>query len=198
MEATDMTGDERQIKRHETCVKALQFELDLFWKRSIFFWGFIGAAFVAFTSLRATPSLQVAIASFGFVCSVVWSLVNLGSKFWYENWENKLKEAEKAVTGVLYGDEEKKEKRGWLEGKRFSPSKLAIGLSYFVSFLWFCLIGVKLAEIYWRQHGSAHLIESMLPAGLVLVSISYAYCLGKKARHKPAKRCIDGIQGFNK
>ncbi len=41
--------------RYEASVKAYQFELDLFWKRSLFFWGFIGAAFVALTSKEATP-----------------------------------------------------------------------------------------------------------------------------------------------
>jgi hypothetical protein len=35
-------SDCAQRARYEACVKALQFELDLFWKRSLFFWGFIG------------------------------------------------------------------------------------------------------------------------------------------------------------
>ena len=67
--------------RYEASVKAYQFELDLFWKRSLFFWGIIGAAFVALSSKEATPRLQVMIASFGLVCSTVFTLVNRGSKF---------------------------------------------------------------------------------------------------------------------
>jgi hypothetical protein len=77
--------------KYDASVKALQFELEQFWKRSLFFWGFIGAAFIAFATSDSHPSLQAAIASFGFVCSVVWTLANRGSKFWYEDWETKLK-----------------------------------------------------------------------------------------------------------
>src|ERR1700733_7998627 len=101
--------------RYDASVSALEFELEQFWKRSLFFWGFIGAAFVAFSTATAYQPLplQSAIASFGFVCSTIWTLANRGSKYWYENWEDRPKETEKAVTGVLYGDPkpERKEKK---------------------------------------------------------------------------------------
>jgi hypothetical protein len=38
--------------RYDASVKALQFELDLFWKRSLFFWGFIGVAFIALAEAK--------------------------------------------------------------------------------------------------------------------------------------------------
>lgn len=146
---------DRNKYRYDACVKALQFELEQFWKRSLFFWGFIGAAFVAFASSESHPSFQVAIASFGFVCSVVWTLVNRGSKFWYEDWEDKLKEAEIPVTGRLYGSpgSEKKVTDKWYsvegfgkrlwKGKRYSPSKLAVALSDYIAILWFCVLAYK-------------------------------------------------------
>lgn len=140
-------------EKYDACVKALQFELEQFWKRALFFWGFIGAAFVAYATSESHPSLQAAIASFGFVCSVVWTLANRGSKFWYEDWERHLRAAEPGVTGSLYGspgreDVEHNDKRGLLErigrwlwrGKRYSPSKLAIALSDYLTIFWFCIL----------------------------------------------------------
>lgn len=127
--------------RYDASIKALQFELDLFWKRSLFFWGFIAAAFVAYTAKQLSAPLQAAIASFGFVCSSVWTLVNRGSKYWYVNWEEKVIEAELPVTGPLYGNPvPEKESGGWLRGRRLSPSKLVIALSDFVALLWLGLL----------------------------------------------------------
>ena len=59
-------------------------EIDNFWKRSIFFWGFIGAAFVGYSTLYDKSNamfLQFIIACFGLVCSVAWTLMNRGSKY---------------------------------------------------------------------------------------------------------------------
>lgn len=146
--------------KYDACVTALQFELEQFWKRSLFFWGFIGAAFVAFATSDSHPSLQAAIASFGFVCSVVWTLANRGSKFWYEDWERNLMSAEVNVTGSLYGSPGKESakdnvKRGFLEGigrwlwkgRRYSPSKLAIALSDYIVIFWFCILAYKFVSL---------------------------------------------------
>lgn len=69
-----------------------KFEIDLFWRRSLFFWGFIGAALVAYGVMirESDKSLPFAIACFGFVCSIAWTLANRGSKYWQEAWEQKV------------------------------------------------------------------------------------------------------------
>ena len=38
-------------KKFEICYKNRNFEIELFWKRSLFFWGFIASAFVSFVTL---------------------------------------------------------------------------------------------------------------------------------------------------
>ncbi len=141
--------------RYEASFSSLQFELELFWKRTGFFWLIVGATFVA-SSASQSPRIQTAIASFGFVCSMVWTLGNRGSKYWYQNWENKLKDAEKGVTGTLYGDPESEVPvrwrwslgglgEWWFQAKRFSPSKLSIALSDYVLALWLCLLISRVA-----------------------------------------------------
>ena len=66
-----------------------KFEIDLFWKRSLFFLGFISAAFIGFGALykKDAPELALLLACFGLVCSVAWTLANRGSKYWQENWQ---------------------------------------------------------------------------------------------------------------
>jgi len=134
----------RAKARYDAIVKALEFELTLFWQRSLFFWGFIGSGFIAFAAAKdAHVIIQSVIASFGFVCSMAWTLANRGSKFWYENWEERRRFAEVPVTGELYGsDPQVKRPVGLcvLRGARFSPSRIVIALSDFVTVLWFTLV----------------------------------------------------------
>lgn len=147
-------------KKYEASVKALYFELEQFWKRSLFFWGFIGAAFVAFAASNSHPSIQAALASFGFVCSVIWTLANRGSKFWFEEWERHLKVAQMDTTGPLYGtpaqDNAKDDlKRPFFErigrsvwkGRRYSTSKLAIALSDYIAIFWFCILAYEFVSL---------------------------------------------------
>jgi hypothetical protein len=158
----------KEDNKYEACVKALNFELEQFWKRSLFFWGFIGAAFVALAAAKTHPFLQAAIASFGFFGSFAWTLVNRGSKFWYEDWEEKLIDAEDVVTGSLYGSPGKEKPadwkkgrllervgRNWLKGKRYSPSRLTIALSDYITVFWFGILGYKFASMMGIAYGVA-------------------------------------------
>ena len=57
------------IKAYETAVETRQFEIELFWKRSLFFWGFIASSFVAYATLMPKSlSLSIVIACFGVIC----------------------------------------------------------------------------------------------------------------------------------
>jgi hypothetical protein len=199
--------DNAQRARYEAAVKALQFELDLFWKRSLFFWGFIGAAFIALAAAKDQPRLQAAIASFGFICSRIWTLANRGGKYWYENWEQKLVRAESSVTGHLYGNPEIE---GWpvsdnlprlerlrqraFKSRRYSPSRLAIALSYYVFFLWFCLLASK---FYLIASGlqSWYSLKSRDGITLILVVLSFAFgallpwlCYSEDTKDKPTTK----------
>jgi hypothetical protein len=61
----------RNEKIHDFAAQTLESEVERFWKRSLFFWGFIGAAFIAYGALseKADKDLVLAISCFGFVCS---------------------------------------------------------------------------------------------------------------------------------
>ena len=183
-----MTSDNVEQARYDATVKALEFELDQFWKRSIFFWGFIAVAFGAFAATADNHTeLRSPIASFGFVCSVIWTLANRGSKFWYENWEEKRKDAEEPITRSLYGvnPQEKcpkgKEKRRrfswWLRARRFSPSKLTIALSDYTAILWLCLLFSTVPAI---QDSRLAKCPNLIPVAFIVFSVVYVafvlYC----------------------
>ena len=162
------------IKAYETAVETRQFEIELFWKRSLFFWGFIASSFVAYATLMPKSlSLSIVIACFGFICSFAWSLNNRGSKFWQETWELKVHRIEPMVTGAMFfrhepeAEPKKNDKKNfrpwirefsmskdperkdlWLQRRMFSVSKLAIALSDYTVALWFALILVSLVSLY--------------------------------------------------
>ena len=142
--------DERQKRRLDIAVQVRNFEIELFWKRSVFFWGFISAAFVGYAALRiANPELGLMIACFGMVCSGAWTLLNRGSKYWQESWETKVNEAEIDIGGKLFTRQELTQNKGrWLRGRKYSVSKLAIALSDYVFLLWFSLVIVEVVRSY--------------------------------------------------
>jgi hypothetical protein len=119
-----------------------QFEIDLFWKRSLFFWGFIAAAFVAIGTLKdAFPVLSLLVSGFGMVCSLTWTLVNRGSKYWQEQWESKIEKFEGQVTGPLFTTREPSQQKGWwLSGRQYSVSKITIAVSDYVTLVWVCIL----------------------------------------------------------
>jgi hypothetical protein len=131
----------REQKRFEVALQTRQFEIELFWKRALFFWGFIAAAFVAVAALKdERPILSLIIAGFGVVCSFAWALVNRGSKYWQEQWESKIGKVEDFVTGPLFDvSEPAQEKGSWLRGRQYSVSKVAIAVSDYVLFVWVCI-----------------------------------------------------------
>jgi hypothetical protein len=133
-------SDDPNTKRFEVALQTRNFEIDLFWKRSLFFWGFISAAFVGYAALRQSE-LRIVFACFGLVCSCAWSLVNRGSKYWQECWETKLARFEFPVTGSLFAMWEAPQDKGcWLSGRKYSVSKLAIALSDYVFLMWLAVV----------------------------------------------------------
>ncbi|WLD94624.1 hypothetical protein [Alkalihalobacillus sp. AL-G] len=127
-----------ETKRFEVSLQTRNFEIELFWKRSLFFWGFIASAFIGFANLfDKNFYLSIIIANFGFICSLCWTLVNRGSKFWQENWESKVADKELSKYSKLFTEiEPVQNKFPLLQARKYSVSKLAIGLSDYVVILW--------------------------------------------------------------
>jgi len=122
-----------------------RFEIEHFWQRSLFFWGPLILAFGGYaTVFDKAPKGALAIACFGTVCSVIWTLQNRGNKYWQEAWESKVQLMERDVLGTnLFSNKEPPQPSAWLSSRRYSPSRLAIILSDFTLATFVGLIGVS-------------------------------------------------------
>jgi len=135
--ATDC--QKKEILKYAADVR--RFEIERFWHRSLFFWGFISVAFVAYSQLAKNGGdLPFYIACFGSVCSVAWTLQNRGGKYWQEAWEQKVESVEDAVLGApLFRNREPLQRKGFWGAQTFSVSKLAIAMSDFTVLVWVVL-----------------------------------------------------------
>jgi hypothetical protein len=134
--------DGRKNRAHAYAAETLHNEVERFWKRSLFFWGFIAAAFVGYGVLieKKDPDLPLAISCFGLICSFAWTLANRGSKYWQFHWEEKLKSVELGSLGRrLFAEDIENSDNSLWGGKRYSVTRLSIALSDFTVLIWLAL-----------------------------------------------------------
>mgnify|MGYP006277934093 CR=1 FL=1 len=176
-----MAEENTNKNKYDVALATRNFEIELFWKRSLFFWGFIASAIVGYATLiKDNESLAVVVACFGFVCSVAWSLANRGSKYWQENWESIVAQLEDDVTGKLFKSRAVQQKKGvWLTSRKFSVSKVTIALSDFTVLMWLSLIMYHLVkEIVIAEYP----ISNCLVVLVVVLSILFAIIMAIAGR----------------
>jgi hypothetical protein len=86
-----------------------QFEINLYWKRALYFWGFEAAFMLAFGTVLEKGN-QVSgqfyylflLALFAFCFTLLWRLALKGAKRWQENWEAHIDMLEECFSGNLY------------------------------------------------------------------------------------------------
>ena len=86
--------DEQDV--YKLALDTRNFEIGLFWQRTNYFLALNTALAVGFFNLqgRMYPLL---LAFLGFVVSILWYQVALGSKFWQSRWENRLRVVEEGI-----------------------------------------------------------------------------------------------------
>lgn len=167
--------------KYDAATRAREFEIDLFWKRALFFGGFLTIAFAGLVTARSSnPNLAVMVAAFGSVCAWTWTLANRGSKFWYESWEGKLQDAEAAITGPLFGQIVLPRDKGWLAARRYSVSRLAIGLSDFALIVWACILSNEVIGLWCQSFPEQ--IGRIAVTVFAIGSVAYAIVLEAMCR----------------
>ena len=139
-------GISHDIKRLKAAFKKAwelrSFEIDKFWQRSAYFWGFIALIFTGYGYCTTSESRYIAKAMFfdlylillGIIFSVGWLLVICGSKRWQDNWEAHIDELEDEITGPLY-------KTLYYKGSRYySVSRINKTLAWVVIVVWGILL----------------------------------------------------------
>ena len=155
---TEITCKEDVEKYGNKVKKALRkaweirnFEINLYWKRALYFWGFIVLAFsgvVAILNLKqdifAVPFLNKYLfltinCLWGTFLSFGWYLSNRGAKYFQTNWEKWINYLEEFDYGKLYSNpiEPTEMKVGWFSIGKFSLSRINIIFSFAITMLWF-------------------------------------------------------------
>lgn len=131
-----------------------KFEIDLYWKRSAYFWAFNALAIAGYGTLLVQDSknefehLTFLLSNVGVVASVAWFLANKGSKHWQEQWETHIERLENDITGALYKKTFKRDpecrsqsEKSWItDSGRFSVSKINQMGSVHVTIVWIVLL----------------------------------------------------------
>lgn len=125
-----------------------KFEIELYWRRNLYFWGFNVALFAAIGVLIPSlngknaglanfpKNLLLVISLFGIFVTFAWYYVHKGSKSWQENWEKHIDYLEDGFTGRLH-----KAKIGNKEDF-VSVSRINASVIIAIGFIW--LLGVLL------------------------------------------------------
>jgi hypothetical protein len=134
-----MDAEQMDLELLKLAADARELEIKNFWQRSLFFWGFIAATAYAYGAVAKWNDhscfLESLLAHFGLFSSFCWCYVNKGSKYWYESWEKKLKDLERApgIKDRIEALLQKEDKRRWLfsgfeavERKPFGAAKYSV------------------------------------------------------------------------
>jgi len=136
--STNNTERNQLEEEYRIALDTRKFEIDLFWRRSNLFWLFNAAIFVGYYTVQNNEILKLFLSHLGLIASLCWFVVNKGSKYWQENWEQKVNNFEKN-TGIhndLFSHKMPQMKKGIWEGEKFSVSKVTIYFSCYLTFIW--------------------------------------------------------------
>lgn len=135
-----IVDDRKKLERaYDKAWENRDFEINKFWTRAAYFWGFLVLIFGAYFSNydksgEHNQYLSFYIICIGLIFSFAWTYVIRESKRWQENWEIHIDRLEDYVSGPLYKTINSK-------GKTFySVSKINEILSQLIIIVWFTFL----------------------------------------------------------
>ncbi|WP_298555702.1 hypothetical protein [uncultured Algibacter sp.] len=152
-----------------------KFEIELYWKRAVYFWAFQAVALAGYFAILSTINFSEKNHSLfyatcvGFITSLGWYLINKGSKSWQRHWESIVDILEDMVIGKLY--------KTVTTNKTFSVSKINELISLFFTLMWFVNMISLLLENHFDFKGSFD-FKVFIPLAITIY-ISYQMFFGK-------------------
>lgn len=181
-----------QEKALEIAHDIRKFEIDLYWKRTTYFWAFIAASFTGYFAILSSVNHEFKeqylflIESIGFIFSLGWWLVNKGSKHWQENWEAVIGQLEHDFTGDLMKTHIKNNNKQYslTDSYPFSVSRINQLICLFILLIWFILLTITAVEIFINYKFDAS-GSYLFPLTLILMLLfSYLLITIGKSKHK--------------
>lgn len=195
-----MTCNDKEMLQlqYKTALDIRKFEIDLYWRRTTYFWAFItvffGLLFMTYTS--DNPKIEhiffarFVISCVGVLVTYCWFHVCKGSKFWQVNWENKVTDFEDKLKIDVYkslSPEQGKNSKKWenlkkpkidgiLNDNRSSVTKLNQLVTFLFLCVWVLLIVFTFCD-RWFISGSITLISTIwfYLIGFVFAILAWRY-----------------------
>lgn len=127
----------------DIALETRRFEIELYWKRTTYYWAFIAAGLAAYGLVYTkkcptteTYLIMMLLALCGLVFSVGWFLANKGSKYWQENWEAHMGLLVTKHYGPIFKYLYYPSRKRLLQGMPYSVSKINQVISGFVGVVW--------------------------------------------------------------
>ncbi len=171
-------GDVHRLKGASDRAYSLRsFEIDLYWRRSAYFWGFQVAIFAAIGFIFQSHKiggpnfLSLALSGLGILTAAANRFSTLGSKFWQKNWEKHIDMLEDEFEGRLH-------KTVWLEsgGVYYSISRVNEQLT--TGFIWFRMFVFALSSFTVFSDSDMYIqrTEKSFPV-ITAVKLAIIYCV---------------------
>lgn len=179
-----ITDTKKLEAAYEKAWENRNYEIDKSWTRALYFWGFIAAAFIAYTALITSEKngiitamhIDLLVIAMGIIFSIAWLLVIKGSKQWQENWEKHIDYLEDFISGRIH-------KTVLYSGKsHYSVSKLNKTMAFTVLLVW----GTLFIQTLYNQlinFNNLHNFDLILIITIVIVTLGiifvmlYGYCV---------------------
>lgn len=161
-EIENLTVDKlNSLEIYKIIVDTRKFEIDNFWKRTLFFWGTLAIVIAGYFNAKNSEHYLLFIAYIGFFYNLIFSLSLRGSKYWQEHWEYTASNYEKKLNFRLFRwnlfdkiNNDNKDVFFLFRPYRFSVSKLSMILSDITIMLWIILM-IKDIK-YLKKENSLH------------------------------------------
>lgn len=175
---SDWTAQSRALERAHTI---RMFEIDLYWKRSTYFW-ILQAAVFAGLGLTVTKELQgnlrlipLMLGCVGFLAALAGHLSAKGSKFWQQNWEKHIDWLENSLEGKLH-------KSLWMPNGKVSWSVTGVNNTLTLSFTLFWVAATitvyrQLFSGIWISAISINNIDSLRSSAFAAIVATLAFAM---------------------
>lgn len=135
--------DNLGINLYDKVLDLRKFEIENFWKRTLFFWGTIALIYTGAFNAKL-GEYQIIIPLIGLLFNIIFSLSTRGSKYWQEHWESIAVVFENELKFDLFKHDtqnlvNQNSKSKFTKPYRFSVSKLTMLLSDLSVLLWIFL-----------------------------------------------------------
>jgi hypothetical protein len=187
----DTLEDECERERIENALQRaydmLKFELDLYWKRATYFWGFIALSLTGYFVLSDAKydnkyELLLVVNSVGLIFSFGWHLVGRGSRYWQNNWVFRVYTLEALLKTPLQSLKRinKHKKRHLIGAYPFSTSKVHQIICLFITFIWVILYVFSIISNWQKVN-----VEIFTIVGLTMLAIYFLWVKTKGKENDP-------------